>query len=196
MTGALKRFACLMVYLSAAGAVRASHPTFLARRDYALGAYGVAVADTNGDGIPDVISLVSEEVKVLLGNGNGAFRQGPISQAGMGTGFSPVPSDLNGDGRVDLVFSTGIADGPSGIGVCFGIGDGTFQPAVFYQGGTDRFPGNAVLGDFNGDGIPDAVSTGESGVWLFRRQGQRRICPRRAHADARALRRRDRNCRL
>jgi VCBS repeat protein len=171
VTRSLICVACTLGSLAAAVSARASRPSFFARRDYALGAYGIAVADTNGDGVPDVITAVNDQIKVLLGNGDGTFRQGPASQVGMGTAFSPVPIDLNGDGKVDLVFSTGIADGPSGIAVCFGNGDGTFQPAVFYQGGTDQSPGNAVLGDFNGDGIPDALSTGESGIWFFAGKG-------------------------
>jgi hypothetical protein len=31
--------------------------------------------------------------------------------------------------------------------------------------------GGMVVGDFNGDGIPDAVTVGESGVWFFAGQG-------------------------
>jgi hypothetical protein len=50
MTGTLEWLACVMVYLAAARAARAAYPTFLAPRDYALGAYEIAVADTNGNG--------------------------------------------------------------------------------------------------------------------------------------------------
>jgi hypothetical protein len=42
---------------------------------------------------------------------------------------------------------------------------------VFYQAGSDRFLGHVVLGDFNGDGIPDIVVSGESGIWLFTGKG-------------------------
>src|ERR1022692_2722398 len=79
--------------------------------------------------------------------------------------------DLNGDGVIDLVVSGGASSGLDGIGVCFGNGNGTFQPAIFYQAGTDYLINDLVIGDFNGDGIPDAVTVGASGVWLFLGKG-------------------------
>jgi hypothetical protein len=42
---------------------------------------------------------------------------------------------------------------------------------VFYQAGNDTGIGNPVVGDFNGDGIPDVVAVGSSGVWLFTGKG-------------------------
>ena len=75
--------------------------------------------------------------------------------------------DLNGDGVIDLVLSGTASNGASGIGVCFGNGDGTFQLPVFYQAGNDYLINDLVMGDFNGDGIPDVAITGASGIWLF-----------------------------
>jgi hypothetical protein len=52
-------------------------PTFFSRRDYVSpGNVWVAIADTNGDHIPD---LITGGLTVWLGNGNGTFSQGPIS---------------------------------------------------------------------------------------------------------------------
>jgi hypothetical protein len=148
-------------------------PTFFARRDYAgLYSQHVAVADTNGDGIPDLIAG-SGYVEVLLGNGDGTFSTGPATNTGMRYAASLATADLNGDGRVDLVIAGG-PDGvnpPLGIGICLGNGDGTFQDAVFYQAGNDTGIGNPVVGDFNGDGIPDVIAVGSSGVWLFTGKG-------------------------
>jgi hypothetical protein len=59
--------------------------------------------------------------------------------------------------------------GPGGMAICLGNGDGTFSSGIFYQSGSDD-PDSVVVGDFNGDGIPDVVTAG-SQVWLFTGQG-------------------------
>jgi hypothetical protein len=65
--------------LSALAAPEPAHnPTFFARRDYSLGSSYVTVFDANGDGIPDIVGTDSN-VNVLLGNGDGTFREGPTS---------------------------------------------------------------------------------------------------------------------
>jgi len=163
--------AVLLVLLAAAARAAAlTPPSLLARRDYTGMGTWVAVADTNGDKIPDLIGEgIYAGVTVLLGNGNGTFRQGPSSDLGMKDFLHFVAADMNGDGVPDLVLAGGLNSlvAPEGVGVCFGNGDGTFQPAVFYAGGTDKYIGTPVVGDFNGDGIPDAATVGGSGIWLF-----------------------------
>jgi hypothetical protein len=172
MTRSLLSTACTLACLATVGSARASAPNFFARRDYSAATSGIAVADTNGDGVPDLIALGTGTITVLLGNGNGTFRAGPKSTVRTGDVFFPLALDLNGDGHADLIFAGQSSfAGYSGIGVCLGNGNGTFQPAVFYQAGADRFLWNVVLGDFNGDGIPDAVVSGESGIWLFTGKG-------------------------
>ena len=61
--------------------------------------------------------------------------------------------------------------GAWGIGVSLGNGVGTFQPAVFYQAGTDANTDFVAIGDFNGDGILDVATVGSSGIWLFTGKG-------------------------
>src|ERR1700676_5075261 len=70
-------------------------PTFFARRDYpGLLSSCVQVADTNGDKVPDLISIQSNgHVTVLLGNGDGTFRAGPVSNTGAGGASRFVPID-------------------------------------------------------------------------------------------------------
>ncbi len=68
-------------------------------------AFGVATADVDGDGKPDMLAAnaFSNTVGLLLGNGDGTFRSALTYSSG---GLVPAPvvvADLNGDGRPDLV---------------------------------------------------------------------------------------------
>ncbi len=60
--------------------------------------------------------------------------------------------DLNGDGIPDLVVANQFS---SNISVMFGVGDGTFRPAVNYP--ADSFASAVAVGDFNHDGHEDVA---------------------------------------
>ena len=113
------------------------------------------VGDVNGDGNPDLLvaNWSSDTVGVMLGNGDGTFQ--PVVTYSAGESFaggprSIVATDLNGDGRLDLLASVG------GVSVLLGNGDGTFQPAVVYDPGLGLEVASAVE-DVNGDGKPDVA---------------------------------------
>lgn len=99
------RLAVFLAVNLAAMAATPKTPIFFARRDYpGLGSYCVQVADTNGDKIPDLITNTFGRIHVLIGNGDGTFRSGPITTISASHAYSFVPADFNGDGQVDLEF--------------------------------------------------------------------------------------------
>jgi hypothetical protein len=113
-------------------------------------ANGIAVADFNHDGRPDLVvsSNAPNVVLVLLGQGNGTFSSPVSYSTGADYANSVVAADFNGDGKVDLA-----VESDQSILFFAGNGDGTFQASV-----KEALPiGVGVLysGDFNGDGKPD-----------------------------------------
>jgi hypothetical protein len=65
-----------------------------------------------------------------------------------------VATDLNGDGRLDLVTADGFSQS---LTVLLGNGDGTFTAAA--RPATGNYPDGIAVGDFNQDGIPDLAVT-------------------------------------
>ena len=115
------------------------------------------------------------DVSTLLGNGDGTF-QAPISQniefGQFGPGYSLIPTDFNGDGKLDVV------DGHitnEAFGLLFGNGDGTFVDIGTGAGGLSPFAttGLFALGDFNADENVDiALVNNASTVVIFQGDGQ------------------------
>jgi FG-GAP-like repeat/FG-GAP repeat len=120
----------------------------------------LAVGDFNGDGKLDIATAIngadSNQVAVLLGNGDGTFRIPLLTD----TNTSPpmmVVTDQNDDGIPDLL----LADccGLSEASLLLGNGDGTFQLEVQFPSGPN--PRAIASADFSGDGHLDAAVIGQ-----------------------------------
>jgi Ca2+-binding RTX toxin-like protein len=117
----------------------------------------VAVGDLNGDGKLDLVTANngSNDVSVLLGNGDATF-QSPISHPA-GTGPTSVAlADFNKDGKIDIAVTNA-----TGVNVLMGLGDGAFQQAISNSAGSS--PASVAVGDFNGDGFSDLAVTNSGG---------------------------------
>jgi hypothetical protein len=127
--------------------------------------FSVATADLNGDGRPDVIvgnmGPSDMGITVFLANADGTLQPG-INYGSGGYLTSVAAADFNGDGKMDVLASTAVAGAQ--LDVFLGNGDGTLQPPLIF-GETasgpfvdmNRIAHGLVVGDFNGDGRPDAA---------------------------------------
>ncbi len=87
----------------------------------------VATADFNNDGNMDVAtSNDTDNISILLGNGDGTFLQEQNFRTGVNPGMILV-ADLNSDGNQDVV-TLNIFDQDKIISVLFGDGAGRFDP--------------------------------------------------------------------
>src|SRR5258708_15336496 len=134
------------------------------------GQTSVAAGDVNGDHLPDlaVTSLVDPGVEIFLGNGNGTFQAPVVYDTGALFPFQVAIADLNGDGKLDLVVDHGVTNAPldSLIGILLGNGDGTFQGAVIYDSGV-KAAVSVNVSDVDGDGRPDLLLAGGSGLGVL-----------------------------
>jgi hypothetical protein len=130
---------------------------FETRIDYDAGDFprSVAIGDLNVDGYPDlaVANDFSNNVSVLLGNGDGSFQNAGNYAAGAGP-RSVAIGDLNVDGYPDLAVANG---GSDNVSVLLGNGDGSFQSPANYAAGPN--PTSIAIGDLNVDDYPDLAVT-------------------------------------
>jgi hypothetical protein len=116
------------------------------------------VADLDGDTVPDLVTAnrFSDDVSVLLGNGDGSFQAAVSFAAGIFP-QSVAVADLDGDSVPDLVTTNEFSDD---VSVLLGNGDGSFQAAVSFAAGNG--PQSVAVADLDGDTVPDLVTANAS----------------------------------
>jgi hypothetical protein len=116
--------------------------------------FGIASADFNRDGIPDLASVneESDDVSVLLGAGDGTM--GTAVNYAVGDFPREIAvGDFNRDGLPDLVTAD---DHSHTVSVLLGTGGGAFGTATAYN--VDLATEGVAVGDLNGDGKLDIVT--------------------------------------
>lgn len=132
-----------------------------------------SLADVNRDGKIDLLVQATLGIQTFLGNGDGTFKRSlfPIYTSVSYTNppLPPIPVftmsgfdlvNLNNDGIPDMLVSDAFIS--RSVYSLLGRGDGTFRQIDKFRSGFA--PGGTLGGDFNEDGIDDAVVINEFNI--------------------------------
>ncbi len=118
-----------------------------------------AVADLNGDGIPDIVTIDENKgVNIYFGQKDQTFSAGISIADSKIVPYALAIADLNNDGLLDII--VGHVGAPSTV--FFNDGTGRNFKSISFGDSNGTVYGFAI-GDFNEDGIPD-IATARSGA--------------------------------
>ena len=118
----------------------------------------IATADMNGDGIPDLVELSTDDstVNVVTVDAQGNFTLlPPQSFTDIGQMSSLTIADVNGDGIPDVIISDS-SGSAAGVRVLLNDGHGDLAADVSYpsENSDGNGPVSVIAADINGDGKP------------------------------------------
>jgi hypothetical protein len=131
-------------------------------------AAGLALADLNGDGFPDLAASDPDGTAALFAN-DGAANFSPLActpsdcNDGIlgGAGNNPdgiAVGDLNGDGLPDVVVAS--AESPGSVALYLAHADRSYTESILPDAEVGAFPETVAIGDLNHDGKPDIAVGG------------------------------------
>jgi uncharacterized repeat protein (TIGR01451 family) len=141
--------------------------------------YSATVGRFNGDAFDDlaVANVSSNDVTILLGDGNGGFAPAAGSPISVGSLPSPIiVGRFNADAYDDL----GVANfGSNSVSILLGDGSGGFTSAVGSPVSVGTNPWSVTVGRFNSDGINDlaVANDGASSVSILLGDGNGGFTP-------------------
>jgi len=125
------------------------------------GPHSIVLSDMDGDGNVDgvVSNAVSNDIVLLLGDGNGGFAPAAASPFAVGGLPQEVTvEDFDVDGSLDLVTANA---GSNDVSVLLGDGVGGFTTATGSPFSVGISPLSVAVGDIDGDGNADLVTANE-----------------------------------
>lgn len=126
-------------------------------------AVGAGLADIDGDGLPDLTAIGGNYVYVRKNLGGLAFQPSAAYPIGFDA-TELIVTDLNGDGRDDIV----VALGATGVRMLLaGVSGGLSAATVLYTGSNQR----VNVGDLEGDGDIDVLINTSSQLHVLRNGG-------------------------
>jgi len=118
-----------------------------------------AVADFNGDSIPDIVTIDENKgVNLYFGQKNQTFATGISLADSKIVPYALAVADLNNDSRMDII--VGHVEAPSTVFFNDGTGS-NFKPVLF--GDAKGTVYGFAIGDFNEDGTPDIAAARSDG---------------------------------
>jgi hypothetical protein len=130
--------------------------------------YSLAVADINGDGTPDLVSLSIEQIvnkiTLLTNNGSGGFVFKSSLNLDAASHYCVVAADVNGDGKPDLIYNSDTTiSTPASLTVLTNDGSGNFgfktsiPVSIDQQYLFNSYGFSFVAADVNHDGHVDLI---------------------------------------